>query len=60
MCKKFILVFEKFKIQGVNAVVRITVNHNKADGFERRLELYLMENFKHAFDMDRYAVSAFS
>ena len=52
-------------------------NHNKADGFERRLEvgtpgpeaasvlphgtfahasdlqLYLMENFKHAFDMDR-------
>ncbi|KZT29317.1 glycoside hydrolase family 2 protein [Neolentinus lepideus HHB14362 ss-1] len=29
-------------------------NHNKADGFERRLELYLVENFKHAFDMDSY------
>ena len=52
-------------------------NHNKADGFERRLEvgtlgpeaasvlphgtfahasdlqLYLMENFKHAFDIER-------
>lgn len=33
---------------------RTTVNHNKADGFERRLELYLMENFKHAFDMESY------
>ncbi|KAI0053587.1 glycoside hydrolase family 2 protein [Auriscalpium vulgare] len=33
---------------------RISVNHNKADGFERRLELYLMENFKHAFDMESY------
>lgn len=31
-------------------------NHNKADGFERRLELYLMENFKHAFDIDRQAI----
>ncbi|KAH7105396.1 glycoside hydrolase family 2 protein [Auriculariales sp. MPI-PUGE-AT-0066] len=30
------------------------VNHNKADGFERRLELYLMENFKHAFDIESY------
>jgi beta-mannosidase len=29
-------------------------NHNKADGFERRLELYLIENFKHAFDTERY------
>lgn len=29
-------------------------NHNKADGFERRLELYLMENFKHAFDIESY------
>ncbi|KAH6914948.1 beta-mannosidase [Coprinopsis sp. MPI-PUGE-AT-0042] len=28
-------------------------NHNKADGFERRLELYLMENFKHSFEMER-------
>jgi beta-mannosidase len=28
-------------------------NHNKASGFERRLELYLMENFKHAFDTER-------
>ncbi|KAF5322547.1 hypothetical protein D9619_000300 [Psilocybe cf. subviscida] len=33
---------------------RTTCNHNKADGFERRLELYLMENFKHAFDMESY------
>ncbi|THV08604.1 glycoside hydrolase family 2 protein [Dendrothele bispora CBS 962.96] len=33
---------------------RTNVNHNKADGFERRLELYLVENFKHAFDMDSY------
>lgn len=33
---------------------RICNNHNKADGFERRLELYLMENFKHAFDMESY------
>jgi beta-mannosidase len=32
------------------------VNHNKAAGFERRLELYLMENFKHAFDMERYGI----
>ncbi|EPQ58996.1 glycoside hydrolase family 2 protein [Gloeophyllum trabeum ATCC 11539] len=29
-------------------------NHNKADGFERRLELYLVENFKHSFEMDSY------
>ncbi|KAI0772566.1 glycoside hydrolase family 2 protein [Irpex lacteus] len=29
-------------------------NHNKADGFERRLELYLVENFKHAFDLESY------
>ncbi|KAH9927208.1 glycoside hydrolase family 2 protein [Epithele typhae] len=33
---------------------RSNCNHNKADGFERRLELYLMENFKHAFDMESY------
>lgn len=33
---------------------RTSVNHNKADGFERRLELYLMENFKHAFTMESY------
>ncbi|OCF62027.1 hypothetical protein L486_01693 [Kwoniella mangroviensis CBS 10435] len=33
---------------------RVSVNHNKADGFERRLELYLMENFRHAFDMSSY------
>lgn len=33
---------------------RISVNHNKAAGFERRLELYLMENFRHAFDMPSY------
>ncbi|EMD40849.1 glycoside hydrolase family 2 protein [Gelatoporia subvermispora B] len=29
-------------------------NHNKADGFERRLELYLVENFKHSFDLESY------
>ncbi|KDR83785.1 hypothetical protein GALMADRAFT_133195 [Galerina marginata CBS 339.88] len=33
---------------------RTNNNHNKADGFERRLELYLMENFKHAFDIESY------
>ncbi|KAG8980228.1 hypothetical protein FRB93_009335 [Tulasnella sp. JGI-2019a] len=33
---------------------RTMCNHNKADGFERRLELYLMENFKHAFDIESY------
>ncbi|KAJ7068225.1 glycoside hydrolase family 2 protein [Mycena amicta] len=33
---------------------RTTANHNKADGFERRLELYLVENFKHSFDMESY------
>jgi beta-mannosidase len=33
---------------------RVSVNHNKASGFERRLELYLMENFRHAFDMPSY------
>nr|XP_019043746.1 hypothetical protein I302_08327 [Kwoniella bestiolae CBS 10118]OCF22676.1 hypothetical protein I302_08327 [Kwoniella bestiolae CBS 10118] len=33
---------------------RISVNHNKADGFERRLELYLMENFRHSFDIPSY------
>jgi len=34
------------------------VNHNKATGFERRLELYLMENFKHAFDMERFGINS--
>ncbi|CAL1701079.1 unnamed protein product [Somion occarium] len=29
-------------------------NHNKADGFERRLELYLVENFKHSFEIESY------
>ncbi|KZT13063.1 glycoside hydrolase family 2 protein [Laetiporus sulphureus 93-53] len=29
-------------------------NHNKADGFERRLELYLVENFKHSFEIENY------
>ncbi|KAI0307144.1 glycoside hydrolase family 2 protein [Multifurca ochricompacta] len=33
---------------------RTVGNHNKAAGFERRLELYLIENFKHAFDMESY------
>ncbi|VDC02568.1 unnamed protein product [Peniophora sp. CBMAI 1063] len=33
---------------------RTSMNHDKAEGSERRLELYLMENFKHAFDMDSY------
>ena len=32
---------------------RVVANHNKADGYERRLELYLVENFKHAFDIER-------
>ncbi|KAI0089166.1 glycoside hydrolase family 2 protein [Irpex rosettiformis] len=35
-------------------VARTMNNHNKADGFERRLELYLVENFKHAFDLESY------
>ncbi|KAF9075879.1 glycoside hydrolase family 2 protein [Rhodocollybia butyracea] len=34
---------------------RTNNSHNKADGFERRLELYLVENFKHSFEMERYA-----
>ncbi|TBU32964.1 glycoside hydrolase family 2 protein [Dichomitus squalens] len=34
--------------------VTTNCNHNKADGFERRIELYLMENFKHAFDIESY------
>ncbi|KAF8325256.1 beta-mannosidase [Cantharellus anzutake] len=33
---------------------RVTGSHNKAAGFERRLELYLVENFRHSFDMDSY------
>ncbi|TEB30224.1 beta-mannosidase [Coprinellus micaceus] len=33
---------------------RTMANHNKADGFERRIELYLVENFKHAFDIESY------
>ncbi|KAL0577728.1 hypothetical protein V5O48_004277 [Marasmius crinis-equi] len=33
---------------------RTNNNHNKASGFERRIELYLVENFKHTFDMDDY------
>ncbi|ORY22177.1 glycoside hydrolase superfamily [Naematelia encephala] len=33
---------------------RISVNHNKAGGFERRIELYLMENYRHAQDMASY------
>ncbi|KII94824.1 glycoside hydrolase family 2 protein [Plicaturopsis crispa FD-325 SS-3] len=33
---------------------RVNNNHNKADGFERRLELYLVENFKHSFEMESY------
>ncbi|KAJ7276352.1 beta-mannosidase [Mycena haematopus] len=33
---------------------RFNNNHNKADGFERRLELYLVENFKHSFEMESY------
>lgn len=37
---------------------RTAVNHNKAAGFERRLELYLMENFKHAFDMERFGIQS--
>ncbi|KAJ3741170.1 glycoside hydrolase family 2 protein [Lentinula detonsa] len=33
---------------------RINNSHNKADGFERRLELYLVENFRHSFEMESY------
>ncbi|KAG5646603.1 hypothetical protein DXG03_002907 [Asterophora parasitica] len=33
---------------------RTNNNHNKASGFERRLELYLVENFKHSFEMESY------
>lgn len=33
---------------------RITKNHNKADGYERRIETYLIENFQHTYDMDDY------
>ncbi|KAF8076338.1 glycoside hydrolase family 2 protein [Lyophyllum atratum] len=33
---------------------RTNNNHNKADGFERRLELYLVENFRHSFEMESY------
>ncbi|KAF8639454.1 hypothetical protein AX16_010309 [Volvariella volvacea WC 439] len=33
---------------------RTNCNHNKADGFERRLELYLVENFRHSFEMESY------
>ena len=31
---------------------RVVHNHNKADGYERRLALYLTENFKYSFDME--------
>ncbi|TFK28781.1 beta-mannosidase [Coprinopsis marcescibilis] len=34
---------------------RVNANHNKADGFERRIELYLVENFKHSFEIESYA-----
>lgn len=34
---------------------RVNSNHNKAAGSERRLELYLVENFKHSFEMENYA-----
>ncbi|WVQ73105.1 hypothetical protein IAR50_002669 [Cryptococcus sp. DSM 104548] len=33
---------------------RISVQHNKAVGAERRLESYIMENFRHANDMSSY------
>ncbi|CAA7259722.1 unnamed protein product [Cyclocybe aegerita] len=33
---------------------RSNTNHNKADGFERRIELYLVENFKHSFEIESY------
>ena len=33
---------------------QVSINHNKGVGFERRIELYLMENFRHAFDMESY------
>jgi predicted GTPase len=46
------LAIERSKIM----TFRTAVNHNKAAGFERRLELYLIENFKHAFDMERFGI----
>ncbi|KIM68561.1 glycoside hydrolase family 2 protein [Scleroderma citrinum Foug A] len=33
---------------------RLNNQHNKAAGFERRLEVYLVENLRHGFDMDSY------
>lgn len=33
---------------------RFNNQHNKAAGCEGRLELYLVENFRHTFDMDSY------
>lgn len=46
--------------QDADIEVRTSMNHDKADGSERRLELYLMENFKHAFDMERSATPELS
>ncbi|KAJ7095340.1 glycoside hydrolase family 2 protein [Mycena belliarum] len=33
---------------------RINANHNKADGFERRLACYLVENFKYSYEMESH------
>lgn len=33
---------------------RTNNNHNKAAGFEHRLELYLVQNFRHSFEMESY------
>ncbi|SCV66949.1 BQ2448_5595 [Microbotryum intermedium] len=33
---------------------RTVASHNKADGYERRLELYLVENIRHSFKIEDY------
>ncbi|KAL7420732.1 hypothetical protein Q5752_004683 [Cryptotrichosporon argae] len=34
---------------------RAMANHNKAAGYERRIELYLVENFRYGFELGQYA-----
>jgi beta-mannosidase len=31
---------------------KTVAHHNKADGFERRIETYLVENIRHSFEME--------
>ena len=56
---RYVSVSLKARISGIISCSSTTVNHNKAAGFERRLELYLIENFKHAFDMERFGIIQF-